>query len=109
MRRAEIIPLPAAPVADGERLLDIRETLGVRPADALAPLLIGADRAGPMCGRSEASWWRDHAAGRVPSPAWKSPGRTLWSVEELRSWIAHSCPPRKEWAAIRAAGKRGRT
>jgi predicted DNA-binding transcriptional regulator AlpA len=64
--------------------------------------LVPADVAGPMCGRSEASWWRDHAAGRIPAPI-KLGGSTLWSVEELRRWIAHSCPPRKTWEAIKRA------
>lgn len=65
-------------------------------------LLVQADEAGPMCGRSEASWWRDNAAGRIPAPI-KLGGSTLWSVEELRRWIAHSCPPRKNWEAIKRA------
>jgi predicted DNA-binding transcriptional regulator AlpA len=75
---------------------------------AVEPLLVPAAVAGPMCGRSKASWWRDCAAGRTPAPI-KLAGSTLWSVEELKLWIAHSCPPRKVWEAIKAGGRGGRS
>jgi len=55
-----------------------------------------------MCGRSEASWWRDHAAQRVPAPI-KLGGRTLWRTDELRRWIAARCPPRPTWEALEKA------
>jgi predicted DNA-binding transcriptional regulator AlpA len=81
------------------------------PSRALANevLLVPAEVAGPMCGRSEASWWRDHAAGRIPAPAWRSPGRTLWSVEEIRAWIAARCPVRKTWESLKAVNKGGKS
>ena len=65
-------------------------------------LLVGADVAGPMCGRSEASWWRDHAAKRVPAPI-KLGGRTLWRVQELRGWVEAGCPDRRTWEALQQA------
>jgi len=71
-------------------------------ADTAQPLLIPADVAGPLCGRSEASWWRDHAAARVPAPI-KLGGRTLWRVAELRRWVEAGCPPRRTWEALTAA------
>lgn len=67
-------------------------------------LLIPADEAGPLCGRSEASWWRDHAAARIPAPV-KIGGRTFWRVEELRQWIDAGCPARKVWEAMQASRK----
>jgi predicted DNA-binding transcriptional regulator AlpA len=70
-------------------------------------LLVGAEVAGAMCGRSEASWWRDHAAARVPAPV-KLGGRTLWRVEELRRWVEAGCPSRKVWEALQATRKGGR-
>jgi len=77
-----------------------------RPPDALTPaaepLLIPASVAGPLCGRSEASWWRDHAAGRCPRPV-RIGGSTLWRVEELRRWIEARCPDRRSWEAMEAA------
>lgn len=63
-------------------------------------LLVPANVAGRMCGRSEASWWRDHAAGRIPAPV-KIGGRTLWRVEELRRWVDADCPDRRRWEALR--------
>jgi predicted DNA-binding transcriptional regulator AlpA len=65
----------------------------------LSPMLVGAKEAGRLCGRSEASWWRDHAAGRCPAPI-KLGGKTLWRIEELRQWVDAGCPDRKTWEAI---------
>lgn len=70
-------------------------------------LLVPADVAGPLCGRSEASWWRDHAAARIPAPV-KLGGRTLWRTAELREWVAAGCPCRRIWEAMRAGAKGGR-
>jgi predicted DNA-binding transcriptional regulator AlpA len=66
------------------------------------PLLAPAGVAGPLCGRSEASWWRDHAARRVPRPI-KLGGRTLWRLEELRRWVEAGCPCRSVWEALEQA------
>src|SRR5262245_35799282 len=78
-----------------------------QPVSFAEPLLVGAAEAGRLCGRSEASWWRDHAAGRIPA-AVKLGGRTLWRVEELRRWVEAGCPPRKTWEALRAQKGGGR-
>jgi predicted DNA-binding transcriptional regulator AlpA len=72
----------------------------IPPVEAL---LIPASVAALMCGRSEASWWRDHAAERVPAPV-RLGGRTLWRVEELRQWIDAGLPSREEWEALRQQG-----
>jgi predicted DNA-binding transcriptional regulator AlpA len=77
------------------RQLTIQQT-GAAP---LPPLLVPANVAGPVCGRSEASWWRDHAAARIPRPV-KLGGRTLWRTEELRRWVQAGCPDRKTWEAL---------
>ncbi len=87
------------------RLSEAPGELSIAPGDAspaVEILLVPADVAGPMCGRSKASWWRDHAAGRIPAPV-KLGGSTLWSIEELRRWVAHACPSRKTWEALRRA------
>jgi predicted DNA-binding transcriptional regulator AlpA len=68
-------------------------------APTVEALLVGAAEAGRLCGRSEASWWRDCAAGRIPSPI-KLGGRTLWRVEELRRWVVAGCPDRRTWEAL---------
>lgn len=69
-------------------------------------LLASAEHSARMCGRSRASWWRDHAAGRVPAPV-KIGGATLWRVEELRAWIAAGCPTRKVWQQLQGFRKGG--
>jgi prophage regulatory protein len=82
------------------------ERSSAAPSAAPLPrLLVGADEAGPMCGRSEASWWRDLAAGRIPAPV-RLGGRTLWRTEELRRWVEAGCPPRKLWEALQARRER---
>jgi predicted DNA-binding transcriptional regulator AlpA len=76
-----------------------------RPAPltaTLEPLLVGAREAGRLCGRSEASWWRDHAAAHCPRPV-RLGGRTLWRVEDLRMWVELGCPSRSEFEARRRA------
>src|SRR5438128_158512 len=68
-------------------------------------LLVSAEVAGSMCGRSEASWWRDHAAKRIPAPV-KLGGRTLWRVDELRRWVEAGCPVRSVWEAREKFGRK---
>jgi predicted DNA-binding transcriptional regulator AlpA len=77
------------------------------PMSAIEPLLIGAEVAGRLCGVSEATWWRMHAAARVPSPV-KVGRKTLWRITELREWVAASCPGRQVWDALRKQNGAGR-
>lgn len=57
------------------------------------PLLVDGPRAAATCGVALRSWWRLHAQARVPRPI-KLGRRTLWSVAELRAWVAAGCPSR---------------
>src|SRR6516225_1714104 len=92
----------------GSPMTSIADTSPSNPSPpAIESLLVPANVAGPLCGRSEASWWRDHAAKRIPAPI-RLGGRTLWRVQELREWVEAGCPDRKTWEAIRARGKGGR-
>jgi predicted DNA-binding transcriptional regulator AlpA len=79
-------------------------TTAITPADE-APntlaLLVSAQTAAQLCGRSEASWWRDHAAARIPAPI-KLGGRTLWRSQDLQAWIEAGCPNRRDWEILRA-------
>jgi predicted DNA-binding transcriptional regulator AlpA len=77
---------------------DSRQNARLIKPTTIEPMLVPAKLAAPMCGRSVASWWRDHAARRVPAPV-KLGGRTLWRVEELRQWISAGCPDRQAWDA----------
>lgn len=40
------------------------------------------------------------SAGKLPTPL-RLGAKVLWSVAELREWIAAGCPDRSTWAAIR--------
>ena len=75
------------------------------PPSAVEPMVLNAEDAGRMCGRSEASWWRDHAAGRIPAPV-RIGRSTLWRVQELRDWLAAGCPTRTIWQAMRGGPAR---
>jgi predicted DNA-binding transcriptional regulator AlpA len=66
----------------------------------LEPEQVGAAGAARLAGVSQATWWRLHAAGKVPRPI-KLGGRTLWRLKELRDWIAAGCPSRHQWESIR--------
>jgi predicted DNA-binding transcriptional regulator AlpA len=71
------------------------------------PLLLTARQAGELCGVSEATWWRLHAAAKCPASI-KIGNSTRWRIEELRAWINACCPHRSEWEArLRAAGSIG--
>lgn len=88
--------MPADPSSKLQEAPDHQQHALEASAPTPEPLLISADVAGPLCGRSEASWWREHAAGRIPAPV-KLGGRTLWRVQELRRWVEAGCPDRRTW------------
>jgi predicted DNA-binding transcriptional regulator AlpA len=71
---------------------------------ALPPEQVTAAIAGPFCGVGESTWWRLHAAAKVPRPN-KLGGKTLWRVAELREWIVAGCPDRRTWDAMCKAQK----
>src|SRR5205823_13728010 len=107
-------PMTAETVLLRPAAADLIETLRDRPeaerpaslSEALEPLLVSAPHAARLSGVSEATWWRLHAAAKVPRPI-KLGGRTLWRVEELRRWIEAGCPDRRAWEAIQASRKGG--
>jgi predicted DNA-binding transcriptional regulator AlpA len=69
-------------------------------------MLIPAPASGQLSGVSEATWWRMHAAGKVPQPV-KLGGRTLWRRQEVEAWIDAGCPDRKTWEAMQKARRKG--
>jgi hypothetical protein len=69
-----------------------------------APLLVAALGAARLCGISERTWRKLDRCGRVPDPLrWGK--RCLWSVDELRLWIAAGCPARERWREFRKANE----
>jgi len=70
----------------------------MKSVNTMESLLVDSTEASRLCGISRTMWWSLHSAGRVPMPV-RLGRRTLWSVEELRGWIAAGCPPRERWLA----------
>jgi len=62
----------------------------------LNPLLLPAREAAKLLNISLAFFYSLHNTGKVPLPR-KLGRRTLWSVQELKDWIAAACPGRAEW------------
>lgn len=92
---AEKIPL-RSPVADAAP--------PARKRRKLSPLVVDAKRlAKLLCAgvRTVRTW---DAAGKLPVPI-RIGGRVVWSVAEIRAWLAAGAPDREKWAAICAARK----
>lgn len=62
--------------------------------------LVDARKAAALCSISARFWAKLDASGKVPQ-ARKLGRRSLWSVLELRDWIAAGCPERGQWAQMR--------
>jgi predicted DNA-binding transcriptional regulator AlpA len=82
---------------------NIPDTQGPATTPGLEPEQVAAPVAAHLAGVSEATWWRLHAAGKIPRPN-KLGGRTLWRVRELRAWIAAGCTHRETWEAFDSQG-----
>ncbi len=60
------------------------------------PLLLTARQAAEICGKSLRTWRTWDSAGLIPRPV-RIGRSTLWRLDELKRWIAASCPRRAEW------------
>jgi prophage regulatory protein len=65
----------------------------------LPPLLARAKHACRLLDVSLATFQRLDAAGKIPAGRRLS-GCKVWSVAELKRWIAAGCPERTDWEAI---------
>src|SRR5262249_54201262 len=90
--RGDTSSAPRAGTQDPHAALQslLREFRDAQPAGP-HPELLAAPEAARLCGVSEATWWRLHAAARVPAPV-RLGRRTLWRLRELREFIASGCP-----------------
>ncbi len=61
-------------------------------------LLLTAQKAAAMCGKSLRTWRSWDAAGWILRPV-RIGRSTLWRADELREWVAVGCPRRQEWEA----------
>ncbi|TPW00840.1 MAG: hypothetical protein FD124_3889 [Alphaproteobacteria bacterium] len=75
------------------------------PADAGTALVVDARRlAALLCAslRTVRTW---DAAGKLPKPL-RIGGRCLWSIVEIRAWLAAGAPSRAEWETRKAASRK---
>lgn len=70
-------------------------------------LLVPAAVAATLAGVSRATWWRLHAAAKLPAVT-KLGHRSLWNRDELVAWIEAKCPDRRTWEAMQSQHRRGR-
>jgi len=66
------------------------------------PALLSAKQSAAFCAVSIASWWRYHAAAKIPNPT-KLGGGTFWNAQELGEWVKASCPSREVWETRKPA------
>src|SRR5262249_16627151 len=85
---------------DLARLLrEVIELLRRQASAGPEPLTVPAAVAGPLCGVSEATWWRLSSSGKCPRPL-KVGGKTLWRTAELQAWVAAGMPERRTWESL---------
>ncbi len=70
----------------------------------LRPLAVGANGVAKMFSsglRTVRAW---DAAGKLPRPA-RIGAKVLWSVPELRAWLAAGCPDRETWEVLKKTSR----
>lgn len=71
----------------------------------LYPLAVDAKRLGQLLTVSERTIRTWDGLGIIPAPN-RIGGKVVWSVPEVREWLAAGSPDRATWNAMRAAKKR---
>jgi predicted DNA-binding transcriptional regulator AlpA len=100
--REDAAPAPLLSLAN---LRDDPETArSASLAVPLAPLLIDMAALSQLLARSEASLYRDDAAGRLPAGL-KIGASKRWRYAEVAAWVEAGCPDRRAWEAMQAVRK----
>ena len=68
-------------------------------------LLVDAKTLGGILSVSVATIWRMDASGKMPNSVRPSPGVKRWRRQEIQEWIGAGCPCRKDWEAMKKAGR----
>lgn len=104
-----IIPItPQAAAADIPLAQPEARDPTVPPAESIERVTVGRENAARLVSVSVTTWDRLSSAGKTPKPIMIG-CRRVWSVAEIREWIAAGAPDRKTWEAIREArDRRGR-
>ena len=87
------------PSLDGSRRASRSSALTRGRRTRAHPLLLKRKAAARYCGFSLATWDRMSAAGLNPEGL-KIGGSRMFRRDELRAWVRHNCPPRREWVVI---------
>jgi len=74
--------------------------------NGLEPLLVGAKDLARMLGISVATFWRWDSGGALGPAGVRKFGRRLWSIAEIKEWIAAGMPDRETWRALHAGKTR---
>jgi hypothetical protein len=70
------------------------------PEVTVEPLLVGAEDAARALGIGRTSFLLADKTGEIGPQSVKIGGRRLWSLEQLRAWVAANCPPRARWTTM---------
>jgi predicted DNA-binding transcriptional regulator AlpA len=102
-----------APLMPREQLATIAAVVAQALASASKqtdsdPALLSPEETAKYLGIGKSSLHDLDSRGFLPEPRRLGDGGRLirWSVEELRDWIRHNCPPRSRWAALKQTGPR---
>jgi len=68
------------------------------------PLAVGAKEAAALCGIGLTLWRNMGQTGQVPAFI-KLGGRCVWSLDELRRWIAAGSPNRERWEILKKSNR----
>ena len=70
--------------------------------EGVEPLAVSGPEAARLVGVSSRHWARLDARGLAPAGV-RLGRRRVWTLEELRAWLAAGCPSRDSWDALREA------
>jgi hypothetical protein len=92
------------PIHQPESAVDPLTNLRARPeVHGLEPLAVRREQAAALFSVGVATWDRWDSSGVLGPAGVKRAGVKLWSLAELKEWLAAGMPGRKEWQARRKA------
>lgn len=77
------------------------QTISDSRRSAETPEALPAAAAARLLGVSRATFFKLHAAGKLPMPVYLTPRCPRWRRAELLAWLAAGCPDRRTWQRMR--------